>query len=174
MASELTVQTLKGPTSGANANKIIVPSGHTLAAAGHVIQVVQNHIYTQVANTTTSFIDTGIEATITPSSTSSLILISAFTSSGKSATNTWAGYRFTRNGTSLDYLTDFVGWDNTANYAVDNVSFQQLDNPNTISAVTYKLQFSNETGTGTVYTPLDSGSTYERARGQIILMEIAQ
>jgi hypothetical protein len=30
MASELIVQTLKGPTSGANANKIIVPSGQTL------------------------------------------------------------------------------------------------------------------------------------------------
>jgi len=30
MASELIVQTLKGPTSGANANKVIVPSGHTI------------------------------------------------------------------------------------------------------------------------------------------------
>ena len=34
MASELTVQTIKGPTSGSNANKIIVPSGHTLDASG--------------------------------------------------------------------------------------------------------------------------------------------
>ena len=34
MASEIIVQTIKGPTSGANANKIIVPSGQTLDIAG--------------------------------------------------------------------------------------------------------------------------------------------
>lgn len=33
MASELIVQTLKGPTSGANANKVIIPSGQTLDAS---------------------------------------------------------------------------------------------------------------------------------------------
>ena len=33
MASELIVQNLKGPASGSNANKIIVPSGHTLDAS---------------------------------------------------------------------------------------------------------------------------------------------
>ena len=49
MASELTVQTLKGPTSGANANKIIVPSGHTLAAAGHVVQVVSQEFTNQIS-----------------------------------------------------------------------------------------------------------------------------
>lgn len=33
MASEIIVQTIKGPSSGANANKIIVPSGQTLDAS---------------------------------------------------------------------------------------------------------------------------------------------
>ena len=46
MASELYVETLKGLTSGANANKVIVPAGQTLdASAGTVVpsagQVVQ-------------------------------------------------------------------------------------------------------------------------------------
>jgi len=36
--STLVVENLKGPTTGANANKIIVPSGQTLTAVGHVIQ----------------------------------------------------------------------------------------------------------------------------------------
>ena len=35
----LTVQTLQAPTSGANANKVIIPSGHNLISAGHIIQV---------------------------------------------------------------------------------------------------------------------------------------
>ena len=34
MAGTLTVQNLQGPSSGANANKIIVPSGQTLEVAG--------------------------------------------------------------------------------------------------------------------------------------------
>jgi len=47
MAGTLTVQNLQGPTSGANANKVIIPSGQTLDAsegftppAGSVVQVV--------------------------------------------------------------------------------------------------------------------------------------
>ena len=45
MASELTVQTLRGPTSGANADTVLIPSGQTLDAsegftppAGHTVQ----------------------------------------------------------------------------------------------------------------------------------------
>ena len=33
MASEIEVQTLKGPSGGANANKVLIPSGHTLDAS---------------------------------------------------------------------------------------------------------------------------------------------
>ena len=37
MASELIVQTIQGPSSGANANKVLIPSGHTLdASAGFI------------------------------------------------------------------------------------------------------------------------------------------
>jgi hypothetical protein len=86
MSSELFVQTIKGPTSGANANKVIIPSGQTLDAsagtltpsAGQVIQVVSG-VY-EGANTTitsTSYTTTPLTATITPTSTSSKILIQA-------------------------------------------------------------------------------------------------
>ena len=34
MASELIVQTIQGPSSGANANKVLIPSGHTLDVSG--------------------------------------------------------------------------------------------------------------------------------------------
>lgn len=55
MAGTLTVQTLQGPSSGANANKLLIPSGHTLDAAGGTLvpsadQVVQ---YKWYANTAT-------------------------------------------------------------------------------------------------------------------------
>jgi hypothetical protein len=53
MVGTLTVQNLQGPTSGANANKVIIPSGQTLDAsggtlvpsAGAVVQVQYVNIY---------------------------------------------------------------------------------------------------------------------------------
>ena len=65
MASELYVETLKGLTSGANANKVIVPAGQTLdASAGTVIpssgQIINQEFYTNgayVNNTTSTYVD---------------------------------------------------------------------------------------------------------------------
>lgn len=65
MASELYVETLKGLTSGANANKVIVPAGQTLdASAGTVVpsggQIVNEEFHvltTQLNNTSTTYAD---------------------------------------------------------------------------------------------------------------------
>jgi len=80
MASELIVQTLKGPTSGANANKVIIPSGQTLdASAGGFTpasgQIVNHEYYTNntyVNNSTETFADLW-SVTYTPVLTQSLI-----------------------------------------------------------------------------------------------------
>ena len=78
MASELIVQNLKGPASGSNANKIIVPSGHTLSAAGHIIQTVIGPEYgTETSLTSSSFavVSSSLAASITPKSATSKILV---------------------------------------------------------------------------------------------------
>ena len=49
--------------------------GSRVMAAGHVVQVVSAETNSQVQNTTTSYIDTGLTATITPTSASSKIAI---------------------------------------------------------------------------------------------------
>ena len=41
--STLHVENLKGLSSGGNANKIIVPSGQTLTAPGHIVQYLDVH-----------------------------------------------------------------------------------------------------------------------------------
>jgi len=71
----LTVQTLQAPTSGANANTILVPSGQTVHAAGSVIQYQQRHYDCHNFNSTTaSFIDfTNVYVDITPKFSNSLI-----------------------------------------------------------------------------------------------------
>ena len=65
MASELIVQTLKGPTSGANANKVIIPSGQTLDMSAGTFtpssgQIVNQEFWTNgtyVNNTTNTYAD---------------------------------------------------------------------------------------------------------------------
>ena len=59
MASEIEVQTLKGPSGGANANKVLIPSGHTLdASAGTLVpsagQIVQHQYVKRLADISTS------------------------------------------------------------------------------------------------------------------------
>ena len=83
MASELTVQTIKGPTSGGNANKIIVPAGQTIDAsagtlvpsAGQVVQYQQKYFdiasFTSTAGSMVNVTDAYID--ITPKFSNSLI-----------------------------------------------------------------------------------------------------
>lgn len=84
MASEIIVQTIKGPTSGANANKILIPSGQTLEVSGgtlvpstgQIVQAKTTSISTVLSTTSTSFTGiTGLAVTLTPSSSSSRLLI---------------------------------------------------------------------------------------------------
>ena len=54
---------------------INVPADQTLYAPGHVIQVINGSHSTTVASTVTSFADTGLTATITPTNNTSKILV---------------------------------------------------------------------------------------------------
>lgn len=83
MASELIVQTLKGPTSGANANKVIIPSGQTLDASaggftpatGQIVQVKTVSVSGDISTSSTSTVDSGLSVSITPTSASNLMQI---------------------------------------------------------------------------------------------------
>ena len=87
MAGILTVQTIQGPTSGANANKVIIPAGQTLSVTDGVQvsdmpagSVIQTLTYTHPSGTaletsSDSFVSTGINLTITPYFTNSKIII---------------------------------------------------------------------------------------------------
>ena len=168
MASELYVETLKGLTSGANANKVIIPSGQTLYAPGHVIQVVgANDIMTATNTNSTSFTATTLAATITPTSTSSKILVAAtFSATQDGGSNIQSHVTIYRGTTNLRSS-------GTCNFMYDhpggNVGFSGTymvyDSPATTSATTY-----------TVYVKVADSSSYFRAiagTDTITLMEIA-
>jgi hypothetical protein len=84
MAGTLTVQTLQGPSSGANANKLLIPSGQTLDASGGTLvpsagQILKTHLHqwtdTTTITTTTLTDVTGSSFNYTPDSSSSKLFI---------------------------------------------------------------------------------------------------
>ena len=147
------------------------PAFEALPASGKVLQVVSETAKDYAGTSSASFVDTGAEATITPSSTSSKILVSF--DSGlcyqTSAVNYYAIFTLDRAGTNIgngnggftgDYWHTNADWNDKG----FNVSFSKLDSPSTTSATTYKVQF--KTDGGTIYYNLEG-------YGTITLMEIA-
>ena len=181
MASELYVETLKGLTSGANANKVIIPSGQTLDAsaggfttpAGHVIQVVQSTYGTRADISSTSYQDTGLSASITPSNSNNKILVAVT----QIARVTPAGVfsyiysQIVRNSTGV--FSQITGADNNS-YDAINLSMSYLDSPSTTSSVTYKTQgYAQNAGASDALT-FQYNDTVATGFSSIILMEIAQ
>lgn len=198
MASELIVQTLKGPTSGANANKIIVPSGQTLDAsagfvppAGSVLQVVQTVMDNDLTYNTTSKYDLpGMAVTITPKSASSKFLISCNLHYGQGDSNNndyTLQLRLKRNGSLLSYTSNGnkMSGDYTAyRSAVDPLwieaaTFERLDSPNTTSALTYQVEAWNGSWStnavcyNTVQRTDNANYSTSRTRSTLTVTEIA-
>ena len=75
--SVLQVQTLQGPTSGANSNTVLIPDTNKLYAKGHVVQVQTYHVADlsgAISTTSTAYQNSGAAVTITPQFSDSLII----------------------------------------------------------------------------------------------------
>tara|TARA_B100000614_G_scaffold243583_1_gene246950 strand:- start:295 stop:807 length:513 start_codon:yes stop_codon:yes gene_type:complete len=152
--STLTVQNIQGSSS--SSNTISVASGHVLHAPGHVIQVKQGILaHASGMNTTsTSYVDTGLQVLITPSSSSNKILISSsftlYNSGGHNMKIT-----ATRNHSGIsetDLATNTNGGFSqlhTPTAAIGSGgSFSFLDSPSTTNEITYKIRAKVSGGTG--------------------------
>ena len=67
MASELTVQTIKGPTSGGNANKILIPNTDKIIQKGSIVNIsFGTHNTTGLVHSSDSWVQyTGSNITVT-------------------------------------------------------------------------------------------------------------
>ena len=159
--------------------------------SGSVIQVVQNTLTnTQETTTSTSFTDTTLSASITPSSTSSKILVTASLMVSGSSNFGWV--RLLRGSTQIHKpaLADskdrsegsvgFLNYDsNGSGWAAEFPTITLLDEPNSDTSVTYKLQLQGRGDGGSAYinrTPRDSNDANgwdSRGVSTITVMEIA-
>ena len=145
--------------------------GSALTGVGKVLQIVQGTTSTQVANSTTTYTDTNLTATITPASTASKILVVVNQNGG------FANHISTTNGLTLKLLrgaTDLTIFAESAGYTatalrqyLTTMSTEYLDSPATTAATTYKTQMKNIIPGAEVYVQAGSLTT-----STITLMEI--
>ena len=155
-----------------NTGTILTSATTTGFPAGSVLQVVSQNYGTQFASSSSTFTDTGITVSITPTSATSKILI-LVTLSGvyKQTNNTGLIARLLRGATVLQKFVGNAGFTNTttANH-VGGVSFNYLDSPATTSSTTYKIEGASGGNLATAYITVD-GATNDSS--SITLMEIA-
>jgi hypothetical protein len=141
--------------------------------AGSVLQVVQGTSSVEAYSTSSSWSDTGLTATITPSSASNTILI-IVSQNGlyKESTNTGVMLQLLRDATPILIFGSWVGYTNTTtNNTPGSSCASYIHTPSTTSAVTYKTQFASSASTSGVSVQTTLGGV--RAASTITLMEIA-
>ncbi len=165
------IQTADGTGTIALQNQL---SGMTSASmpTGAVLQVV-NYRSTayNTATTSTTFVDTGMSATITPSSTSSKILVVAnLNGLYKHGADYAVSTKLLRGSTDIGTIESMNSYTGSSATGTGGASISYLDSPNTNSAVTYKIQFASTTG-GNVTINIRWNSSYT-THSTITLMEI--
>jgi hypothetical protein len=141
-------------------------------ATGKIIQIVHAHTATIANSSSASYADTGLTASITPSSSSNKIIVVISQSFAKmGGANCSANFKVLRGSTDIGgsipgRAIGYTGDTGEVYFGMAfNYNFQ--DSPSSTSSVTYKTQFANAAGTGTVRVQPDSSQSY------ILLMEVA-
>ena len=146
---------------------IEIPSGQVLNAPGHVMQVVQTQTVSPGDSTSATFADTGLTANITPSSTSSKILVIVDHTNVQKTGSTQVGIKLFRDST-LIRQSRYLGNTNDSSRSHISVQILELDSPSSTSQITYKTQYNNEQASG--QASVQAGNQ----ESTMTLMEIAQ
>lgn len=150
----------------------------TAGGGGKVLQVVQFTTATASTVTSSTFTDTNITLSITPSASTSKVMVIAscatqYFTNGAGLNQVGMGLRLKRgatvvfdpsgNGGEAEYITDS---ENSYKQMSAFTTFSYLDSPATTSSTTYTIAIRNNAGTNTAKTSPDSRES------SLILMEI--
>jgi len=136
---------------------IIKPNNNTISAitalpaaitTGKVLQVQSSNQTAQVTGNNTSFADSGFSVTITPSATSSKILILTQIAAFNDTTATSMYYSIYRGTTNLAGASGFVRTYNGGSNLGSSVVANYLDSPSTTSATEYSIYIKVNAGLG--------------------------
>jgi hypothetical protein len=154
-----------------------VPAWTTPAGGGKVLQVVQQVLTTNTTVASTTFTDSGLTLSITPSSTSSKIMVIASVQFGyyRGVNAAGGSLNIMRGATQVLETNGMrVYVNNNANNAAANSAMQSLvylDSPSTTSSTTYKVQMKSESTAQSAFCEIN-GDDYGTATSTLTLMEI--
>lgn len=121
---------------------------------GKVLQVVNANTTTAASSSSATYAATGLTATITPSSSTSKILVIVSQNGLKkdaTASNTFLQLRLKRGSTVISTFEDTATFTNSAlENRIGASGVNYLDSPATTSATTYSTEFANGAGSGFV------------------------
>jgi hypothetical protein len=163
---------------GANGTVLTAASGEATglqwavpAAGGKVLQVISAELDTQGVSSSSTYADSGLTATITPTSATSTILVMSNCAIGKDTGNTGVSLRLLRGGTTIkEFARRSAGTNGVVENFVGTFSHSYIDSPATTSATTYKVQFASYNNTANVY--ISGEFVGVREKSTILLMEI--
>lgn len=182
---------ISAPSSNPAANRTITVPGNadgemlttTNPKTGNIIQVVSTtKTDTTSTNTSGSFTDiSGMSVSITPSSTSSKILILiSLGSISSNASGIAVGFKLLRDSTAVGNasstsnrsgFTNIYTGGGTGDEYILSASHSFLDSPSSTSALTYKIQWKNSSGT--TYLGRYHSNNDNNGSSTITVMEVA-
>ena len=160
-------------TLGSSGNTVALGSGVTASGfgGGKIGQVVNFTTSTQLSSGSSSYVDTNLVASITPSSASSKIYIQAFSLCGAERANAEASFQWKllRDTTDIwvsgsqGYHIYVQGTSNIQPHFGETLLY--IDSPSSTSSLTYKIQAKTNSGSTIKFQ-------YQSTVGSLILMEV--
>ena len=147
-----------------------------LNVSGSVLQTVHSRYDTWVTISGTAWTSTGLTATITPTSTTSQILIMVFQQVhiGGTGTESGCGFMVSRDGTTVSNSASSTNFDiyhydaSVGNDWRGRIPYSGIDSPASTSALTYTANVARYGGSGTAVSVQDNNNP-----SFMILQEIA-
>jgi hypothetical protein len=185
-ASGTGVLTIAAPNTNTD-RSITIPdkAGEIAVGAGTIVQVVQGTTSTEVAITGTTYTDTGLSASITPTSSSNkvLIFVNQPYNSARDVVDHGFGMKLLRDSTEILIPTRVTSSAAPISFFFDNsnndwghINLSYLDSPSTTSSTTYKTQarpyFDSSNGVVRLQRGSSSAVYDQNPTSTIILMEV--
>ena len=170
MASELQVTTIRGVPTGANANQILVGSGQTLHAPGHVVQM-QTTATPLFASTTSTTLADLLTISFTPKFSTSQLLIDVCLRFQENSTNTNLIYKVLNGSTTVYQINNYSVYHDAAGNSIGTLVFHAAGVAGSTSARDIKFQAAKY-GSGGTFTVNVNDPVGTATR--MTVMEIAQ
>ena len=169
-------------------DKIVPIDGAPTSGGGGIVQIVYGEKSGEVTSTLTTFVDTGLEATITPKFTTSkiLVVIDQPYHMSRSTDKCSGGFKVLRGATEIatpngtgasggtsPYACQYGASGSTAMSMVDRWAWRILDSPSTTSATIYKVQMACASSANSGRIRAQYSGTSGQQKGYITLMEVS-